>query len=153
MQHSNSPQYYCCRKFVYEFQLNSNDTSVPHNHLASAEDNKQMACIEIPFRTVVGINASRSVPVEVILEIDTVPAVWLGKELIINKQNSRCEYSRYHYNTEHPVDLTGGQLFEVRYHKVCCWHHHPQDHTCPVFIIITKQCLLIITETNFYHHC
>lgn len=130
---------------MYEFQLNSNHASVLHNQLAPAEDTKQMACIEIPFRTVVGISASRSVPVEVILEIDTVPAVWVGKELI--KQNSSWEHPRYHYNTEQPVDLTGGQLFEVRYHKVCCWHHHPQDRTCPVFIVITIQCLLIITET------
>lgn len=97
---------YCFRKFVYELHINS------------TADNKQvLVCIEIPFRTVVGLNISTSPTVDVIMEVDTVPAMWQGKEVLQQRRNgTTC--SRIQYNTLHTVDLTDGQLSKVPYHKV-----------------------------------
>ena len=105
-----------CRKFVYEFQVNANEVSVEDRQVSSDVNNKQMACIEIPFRTVVGINVSRTLPAEVVIEVDTVPAMWLGTQIV--RQRSHGVYTKNQYNTLRSVDLTGGQLSKVPYHKV-----------------------------------
>ena len=97
---------YCFRKFVYELHINS------------AADNKQiLVCIEIPFRTVVGLNISPSPTVDVIIEVDTVPAMWQGKEVLQQRRDGTTS-SRIQYNTLHTVDLTDGQLSKIPYHKV-----------------------------------
>lgn len=96
----------CFRKFVYEL------------HIHSAADDKQvLVCIEIPFRTVVGLNISASLTVDVIMEVDTVPAMWQGKE-VLHQRRDGTTCSRIQYNTLHIVDLTDGQLPKVPYHKV-----------------------------------
>lgn len=97
---------YCFRKFVYELHINS------------AADNKQvLVCIEIPFRTVVGLNISPLPTVDVIVEVDTVPAMWQGKEVLQQRRDGTTS-SRIQYNTLHTVDLTDGQLSKIPYHKV-----------------------------------
>ena len=97
---------YCFRKFVYEL------------HIHSAADDKQvLVCIEIPFRTVVGLNISTSLTVDVIMEVDIVPAMWQGKE-VLHQRRDGTTCSRIQYNTLHTVDLTDGQLPKVPYHKV-----------------------------------
>ena len=102
---------------MYEFQVNADEVSVENSQVFPAVNNKQMACIEIPFRTVVGINVSRTLPAEVVIEVDTVPAMWLGTQIV--RQRSHGVYTKNQYNTLRSVDLTGGQLSKVPYHKVC----------------------------------
>ncbi|KAL9958468.1 hypothetical protein ACROYT_G035483 [Oculina patagonica] len=76
-----------------------------------------MACIEIPFRTVVGLNISTSPTVDVVIEVDTVPAMWQGAE-VLQRGRDGLACSRVQYNTSHTVDLTDGQLSKVPYHKL-----------------------------------
>lgn len=114
----------CSRKFVYELHINS------------AADNKQvLVCIEIPFRTVVGLNISTSPTVDVIMEVDTVPAMWQGKE-VLQQRRDGTTCSRIQYNTLHTVDLTDGQLSKVPYHKVS------DEYTVIVITIIMQQILI-----------
>ena len=98
--------------------MDSNEVSGEDSQPTQA-DNKQMACIEIPFRTVVGINVftSKQLPCEVVIEVDTVPAMWLGARQRVQRRNHGC-YTKSQYDTLRTVDLTNGQLSKVPYHKV-----------------------------------
>ena len=96
----------CFRKFVYELHINS-----------AADNSQVLVSIETPFRTVVGLNISTSPTVDVIMEVDTVPAMWQGQEVVQQRRDGTTR-SRIHYNTIHTVDLTDGQLSKVPYHKV-----------------------------------
>ena len=109
---------YCFRKFIYEFQLNTSETCVQDSQPSPwSADKKKMVCVEVPFRTVVGINISSTLPAIVVIEVDTVPAMWLGTQ--IARHRSHGVFNMNHYNTLQTVDLTDGQLLKVPYHKVC----------------------------------
>ena len=107
---------------MYEFQLYTNT-----EELVLARDDKPMACIEIPFRTVVGLNISTSPTVDVVIEVDTVPAMWQGTE-VLQQRHDGTTCSRVQYNTLHAVDLTDGQLSKVPYHKVLHQHTITKIH-------------------------
>ena len=113
----------CCRKFVYEFPLHSSDVTAQENQ-PNSENSKYMACIEVPFMTVVGINITRILPTEVVIEVNTVPTMWLGKQIM--QHRPRGVVTRHQYNTLNSVDLTNGQLTNVPYHKVhWCQRKYP----------------------------
>lgn len=103
------------RKFVYEFPLHSSDVTAQENQ-PNSENSKYMACIEVPFMTVVGINITRILPTEVVIEVNTVPTMWLGKQIM--QHRPRGVVTRHQYNTLNSVDLTNGQLTNVPYHKL-----------------------------------
>ncbi|CAH3018367.1 unnamed protein product [Porites evermanni] len=103
------------RKFVYEFPLHSSDVTAQENQ-PNSENSKYMACIEVPFMTVVGINITRILPTEVVIEVNTVPTMWLGKQIM--QHRPRGVVTKHQYNTLNSVDLTNGQLTNVPYHKL-----------------------------------
>jgi len=99
--------------------LNTSDDSDKDNQPStSASNNKQIACIDVPFTTVVGINISQTLPAKVVIEVDTAPAMWEGTQTMQPRSHGVMA-TRNQYNTLCPVDLTDGQLLKVPYHKVC----------------------------------
>ena len=66
--------------------------------------------------TVVGINITRILPTEVVIEVNTVPTMWLGKQIM--QHRPRGVVTKHQYNTLNSVDLTNGQMTNVPYHKV-----------------------------------
>ena len=100
---------------MYEFPLHSSDVTAQENQ-PNSENSQYMACIEVPFMTVVGINITRILPTEVVIEVNTVPTMWLGKQIM--QHRPRGVVTKHQYNTLNSVDLTNGQLTNVPYHKV-----------------------------------
>ena len=100
---------------MYEFPLHSSEVTAQEDQPTSG-NSKYMACIEVPFITVVGINITRILPTEVVIEVNTVPSMWLGKEIM--QHTPHGVITKRQYNTLNSVDLTNGQLTNVPYHKV-----------------------------------
>ena len=104
---------------MYEFPIQLNTIAVAQEEQLVPAEDKRMACVAIPFHTVVGINISTTTSglVNIVIEVDTVPAMWGGTEVLQQRHHgSTC--SRLQYNTSHTVDFTNGQLLKVPYHKV-----------------------------------
>ena len=97
------------RKLVYEFQLTTD--SLRDTILGM----KRMACIEVPFHTIQGINISAKN--DVLLEVNFPPAMYLGSQELHSGRFGQNQ--KVKYDTKTTVDITGEQLSTVPYHKVC----------------------------------
>lgn len=80
-----------------------------------------------------GLNISTSPTVDVIIEVDTVPAMWQGTE-VQQRGRDGVTRTRVQYNTLHTVDLTDGQLSKVPYHKVFDQKTIIAELKCVVFL-------------------
>lgn len=77
---------------------------------------KIMASIEVPFSSVVGLNMSKESPCQVLIEVNSSPSMYIGKQLLCSPATGCAKPTKY--DTSKNVDCTGGQLFTVPYHKV-----------------------------------
>lgn len=84
---------------------------------------KHMASIEVPFSSVVGLNISKENPQQLLIEVNSPPYTFLGKQELHSSATGCALPTKY--NTSNPVDLTNGQILTVPYHQVrhlsfCC---------------------------------
>ncbi|XP_035665134.1 uncharacterized protein LOC118408430 [Branchiostoma floridae] len=98
---------FASRKLVYEFQLNS---------ALKAHDMgmRQLASVEIPFNTIVAINAKVD---KITLEVCEVPMMYFGTRVCPREGGAVCGRAA-RYRRDQPADITGGQLQTVPYHKI-----------------------------------
>lgn len=82
---------------------------------------KQMACIEVPFTSIAGINIAyqSQQPSVVLIEVNQPPTMYLGQKTLKSRKTGNTLPTQYNLMT--PVDLTGGQLMTSPYHRVCSW--------------------------------
>lgn len=77
---------------------------------------KQMAAIEVPFSSIIGLNISKNSPCEVTVEVNSAPAMFIGKQQLFSPTTGSARQTKY--DTSRSVDCTGGQMSSVPYHKV-----------------------------------
>ncbi|KAK3742183.1 hypothetical protein QZH41_012069 [Actinostola sp. cb2023] len=109
----NTLLFFLYRKFVYEFELRSANCS---GILPFFQKEKIMACIEVPFSSIVGLNISKDMHSQVVIEVKSPPSMYLGKQVLYSQSTGCALPTRY--DTSQSVDLSDGQLLTIPYHKI-----------------------------------
>jgi hypothetical protein len=128
----NSCSFLFDRKFIYEFELKDNP-----GVMTFYQKEKHMACIEVPFSTVVGLNIPKENPHQLLIEVNSPASTYLGKQ-VLHSSATGCALPTK-YDTTNPVDLTDGQILAVPYHQV--WKCSKQAYYAFIMILaMLAQC-------------